>query len=79
MILVFFFAVGGIIAIVAGVIAMFAGGPTGDPNLVGSLPFFLVGLVLFGFAQVINALVRTADASEAMIEELSKITNRQLG
>lgn len=76
MALVVLLTICGILAMAAGVVVMLMPVLTVQ-SLIASLPFFLAGFVLFGLSEVIRALLRTADASEAMVKELRKITNRQ--
>ncbi|TPK42640.1 MULTISPECIES: hypothetical protein [unclassified Mesorhizobium] len=77
MILVVLFTLAGAISVLFGFITMTTGNFNG-PSIMAAAPVFLVALGFFGFAQVINALGRTAKATEASVAELKAI-REQLG
>jgi hypothetical protein len=75
MILVVIFSLAGAVAALGGVVLFLSAGmPAAGLTLGG--PAVLAALVLFGFAQVIHALVRTAKASEDSVAELQALGRR---
>lgn len=75
MILTVLFTLAGALAVIVG-FAVWAAGDFTFAGLLIAGPAFLSALALFGLAQVIHALIRTANATERAVSLLDEIKRR---
>lgn len=72
MILAVMFMLAGAVAFLFA-IAVLLSGNASLPALLASLPVFVSSLAMFGIAQIIHVMIRTAEASEAMLAEMRQM------
>lgn len=76
MILIVLFTIGGLGSAGFGLFVVLTNDLSGAA-FVTAMPFFLAAAVFWGFAQVIHALLRTADATEEMLSKMTELARQR--